>query len=277
MENRKKCFVVTPIGPSDSTTRRKAQGILDLVIKPVLDAKGVETFVAHEISALGSITKQILEHLLKDDLVIANLTELNPNVMYELAVRHAKRLPVVTIAEEGTVLPFDISDERTIFYKNDMAGAYELKPKLDVAIDEALKDENPDNPIYRVAESIIVRESSETPPADKYIIDRLDSLENNLLKYANRPNNHTNNEIEKEDPQFEMEVKFNEKPNKVIDLAHEIITSPYIYKVNTNPKNASSTHKNTIIVTTTNPTEAVYHIKLCSRKFNLEALEFKLI
>ncbi|WP_436873721.1 hypothetical protein [Kosakonia sacchari] len=188
-EEKKRCFVVTPIGSAESVTRRKAQGILDSVIKPLLHEQGFKVFVAHEISSLGSITKQILEHLLEDELVITNLTELNPNVMYELAVRHAKRLPVISIAEEGTVLPFDISDERTIFYKNDMAGVFELKPKLETAISEALNEELPDNPIYRVANSIIIRESEETPSTDKYILNRIDNIEellSNLVRLSHQ-------------------------------------------------------------------------------------------
>lgn len=185
MSSKKKCFIVTPIGAKESVTRRRAQGILDAVIRPILEQKGIEVYVAHEISLQGSITKQVIEHLLQDDLVIANLTELNPNVMYELAVRHCKRLPVIAIAEEGTSLPFDISDERTLFYKNDMAGAFELKPVLMEAIDIALSEKKPDNPVYRVAQSIIIKESAETSSAEKYIIDRFDALEKLLVKNTN--------------------------------------------------------------------------------------------
>lgn len=181
-EQQKKCFVITPIGPSDSTIRRAVDGLIKTAIKPVLDKLGYSVSVAHEIASPGSITKQVIEHLLEDEMAIANLTELNPNVMYELAVRHAKRRPVVTIAESGTVLPFDISDERTIFFLNDMAGVEELKPKLRQAVIEASKEKHPDNPIYRVARDIVVKESSGTNEADKYMIERLDLIEENISR-----------------------------------------------------------------------------------------------
>jgi len=71
----KTCFVITPIKGELTATRRATDGLLDTVIKPVLQELGMKMEVAHRISTSGSITSQVIEHLLDDDLVIANLTE----------------------------------------------------------------------------------------------------------------------------------------------------------------------------------------------------------
>ncbi|MDH2573348.1 hypothetical protein QDT71_01625 [Acinetobacter baumannii] len=176
----KKCFIVTPIGGDNSPTRRAADGLIRAVIEPVLESLEFETCVAHKISESGSITRQVIEHVLYDDLVIANLSELNPNVMYELAVRHCTKLPVVVLAEQGTVLPFDIAAERTIFYTNDMHGAEDLKPQLISAIKNSLNQDNSDNPVYRVATSKVLREQIEQDSTQGYLLHKLDSLETSV-------------------------------------------------------------------------------------------------
>lgn len=173
----KKCFIVTPIGSDASPTRRAADGLINAVMKPVLEKMGFETYVAHEIASPGSITRQVIEHIIYDDLVIANLSELNPNVMYELAVRHCVGLPIVVLAENGTRLPFDISDERTVFFQNDMYGAVDLVPRLETAIEAALMTGEPDNPVYRVTQSRVLRESVEPDDAQAFLIKKLDYIE----------------------------------------------------------------------------------------------------
>ncbi|PVY40880.1 hypothetical protein [Pontibacter virosus] len=184
--SQKKCFIISPLGLDDSETRRKADGLISAVLGPVLTSLNFKMIAPHHIDTPGSITGQVIQHLLEDDLVIANLTELNPNVMYELAVRHAKRLPVVCLAEKGTRLPFDIAAERTIFYDNDMAGVEVLKPKLVNAINEALLGDEHDNPIYRVVRDSIMKEVTAKDDAQSYILQRLDEINTHMNALKNK-------------------------------------------------------------------------------------------
>ena len=69
---------------------------------------------ADKITQPGMITKQVLEYLMKSRLVVADLSYQNPNVFYELAVRHATGKPVIHIKRTSDPLPFDNKDFRTI-------------------------------------------------------------------------------------------------------------------------------------------------------------------
>jgi len=176
-KSTKKCFFITPIGDEKSAIRRDTDGLIESVIRPVLTDLKIELFIPHNLPNPGSITNQVINHLLSDDLTIANLTTLNPNVMYELAVRHATGLPIVVIALSGTNLPFDISDERTIFYTNDFSGVNSLKTKLQPFIKNALKDKDPDNPILRVKSTNVMKEVFASDK-NEFILDRLNSIQN---------------------------------------------------------------------------------------------------
>ena len=175
----KKCFVISPIGDPGTPTRRAIDGLLSAVIEPALVPLGFDIISPHNLANPGSITQQVLAHLLEDDLVIANLSDLNPNVMYELAVRHSKRMPVITVAEVGTKLPFDVATERTIFFTNDMAGTEQLKAELVDMAQVAVKDNQPDNPVYRAAESAVFRDVK-SEDSQHYLIRRLDQIESVL-------------------------------------------------------------------------------------------------
>ncbi|MFC2382716.1 MAG: hypothetical protein ACFNOQ_03165 [Porphyromonas sp.] len=176
----KQCFIVTPLGMDGSEIRRKADGVIQAVLKPILQEFEYKVIAPHEIDKPGSITIQVIEHLLHDELVIANLTGLNPNVMYELAVRHATRLPVICIAEWGTELPFDIASERTIFYNDDMAGVEGLKASLRRTLKASFEENDPDNPIYRAQENFELKNLVTENDAQKVILDRLNAIERRL-------------------------------------------------------------------------------------------------
>lgn len=179
----KTCFIITPIGDDQSDIRRAADGVIDAVIVPALcdigfDEENIK--VAHRMPSPGSINKQVITSVLECDIAIANLTNLNPNVMYELAIRHAARKPVIQICQKGTRLPFDITEERTIFFTNDMAGVIELRNNFKDMIEKAIGDEEPDNPIYRVIESNSIMKNVDATDPSRYMLSRIDSLEKNL-------------------------------------------------------------------------------------------------
>lgn len=187
---KKRCFIITPIGGDNDQIRRHIDGIIDAAIIPIFGDE-YDIKVAHRLPNSGSINKQVIQLIYKSDLVIANLTNKNPNVMYELAFRHCVDLPCIMIAEKGTELPFDISTERTIFYINDSKGVIELKNDLSKCLNSI---HNPDfvnsNPIYDNLKSIFheaqiiknVSTSESKANAIEYIIQRLDSMQNFINK-----------------------------------------------------------------------------------------------
>jgi hypothetical protein len=181
----KTALIITPIGAPNSAIRRSTDGLLHSVLKPLLAQCGLTAVAAHEIDDAGSISSQVIRHLLEDDLVIANLTGLNPNVMYELAVRHAARRAVIIVAEAGTILPFDIADERAIFFVNDLAGVEEVKPALERAVRSALDEQHPDNPLYRVIAANVFQDADATGGEHRFIVDALERI-NDRLAALNR-------------------------------------------------------------------------------------------
>lgn len=178
---KKRCFVITPIGEPESETRKKTDGVISAVVKPIVEQFGYDIICPHEMAKNGSITQQVIEEILNDDLVIANLTGLNANVMYELAIRHATRKPVITISEKSTKLPFDIATERTLFYEDNMFQVNMLKQDLEKAIKEPSNSKEIDNPIFRAKFDLEIRKSlpdNNEGKALELIISKLGLLEN---------------------------------------------------------------------------------------------------
>lgn len=189
MANKDKCFIITPIGDDTDPIRRHIEGIIDAALRPALEDK-YDLVVAHRISEPGSITKQIITEIYSAKLVVANLTNRNPNVMYELALRHSLGKPVIMIAEKGTPLPSDIVMERTIFYQNDARGVIELRENI-AAAEKEIDYDKTESPIYNVLHDVLkdrqIIEFSESQSISqeddgnatvlKYILQKLTNLE----------------------------------------------------------------------------------------------------
>ncbi|CAH2399594.1 hypothetical protein [Mesorhizobium escarrei] len=123
------CFYCTPIGEAGSEQRRHSDLFLSTFVEPALQPFGLKVVRADAIEKPGMITRQIIEYLLRSRLVVADLSFHNPNVFYELALRHAARLPIVQIIRSSDRIPFDIHQMRTIPIDN--TDIYSLVPKIE--------------------------------------------------------------------------------------------------------------------------------------------------
>lgn len=140
------CFVVGPIGDPyavhDSPEREAYEhhlGIFEQVIAPACEKYGIAAVRADGISHAGDINEQICRHVIESDLVIADVSGGNPNVMYELGLRHITGKPTIHIGEAGQ-LPFDIASIRTIRYqrvRSHLAGA---RREIENALEVGLRD-----------------------------------------------------------------------------------------------------------------------------------------
>lgn len=176
--DNKTCFVVSPIGSAGSPERIHADWLLEGIIKPVFETHFTDYQVirADKMPAPGMIDSQIIEHLLDADLVIADITTLNPNVFYEIGIRHVMRKPIVHMNLVGSPIPFDIKIFKHLSFSlttpQDLEDAKRaLKDVLDSVHEEGFKV---DNPVTRTRAKV---EFSETAtPAERLIEQQLDDL-----------------------------------------------------------------------------------------------------
>jgi len=149
----KTCFYITPIGEPNSEERQHADFMMEYVIKPAVEEFGLKVVRADQMGKPGMIGKQIIEQILKARLVVADLSFHNPNVFYELCLRHTTRLPTVQVKREIDKIPFDLNQYNTISIET--RNPYALLPKLQTYVAQisthvrrALEDsETGDNPI----------------------------------------------------------------------------------------------------------------------------------
>ncbi|MHA3226086.1 hypothetical protein ACV7JQ_09110 [Globicatella sulfidifaciens] len=204
MENNKEnneCFFITPIGSTKSNEREKMNALKDEILNPILSEFNLKLSVANTIDEAGSITDQIFQKIVNSRLVIVDLTGLNPNVMYELAVRHSFGLPCVMICDIDTKLPFDILADRTIFFSNTIQGSGELKKELRSKIESALNSKV-DNPVIRAVNKATILEHSNEDNMNNLIVNMLDQVLGVVSKIErenefNNNNNYSNKLISK--------------------------------------------------------------------------------
>lgn len=148
----RECFVIMPIGSGDAyqVYRRRYEHIIQPAVEGVRreSEQAFRCVRADFVTKSGSITRDLLGRLYRSDAVIADLTDLNPNVFYELGVRLALRAGTILIALKGTRPPFDVGDLRVIAYEDIVGGEREAIPQIQEMLRSLLADDRPqDSPV----------------------------------------------------------------------------------------------------------------------------------
>src|SRR5436190_9693195 len=129
--SEKDCFVVMPF--SRTSWRRGGRywtNFFKDFITPALKCQGYD---ARRSSATPeNIVKGIVHDLANADLVLAVLTDSNPNVWYELGVRHMCRQGTVMIIREGQKIPFDVGSYGVLRYHERHYAKFEAELKVHI-------------------------------------------------------------------------------------------------------------------------------------------------
>lgn len=161
---KKLCFVIMGFGKKTDYSISKTYNLdatYKNIIKPSVEAEGYRCIRADEIKDSAIIDKSMYALLVKADLVIADITTYNPNVIYELGIRHASR-PHKTIImknEESVPIPFDLSHSRIFSYSHlgDDIGVDECKRcqnELKALINAITRGQITDSPFYEYIPNI---------------------------------------------------------------------------------------------------------------------------
>ena len=128
----RECFLIAPLGEEESGVRTRSDLILQFIVRPAAEELGLSAVRGDELAAPGQITHRVIDHLLRARAAVADLTGRNPNVYYELAVRHMAQLPVALIvAADEQPLPFDVQQMSVIrFDHRDLKSADQCRRSI---------------------------------------------------------------------------------------------------------------------------------------------------
>lgn len=126
------CFVLMPFAD-------RFQPIYDDHIRPSVETAGLRCERADEIKGTNLITWDIWEKINRARFLIADLTDQNPNVFYELGLAHAISKDVILLTQSMDFVPFDLKSLRCIIYEFTPRGVQSLEKGLSGTIAALMK------------------------------------------------------------------------------------------------------------------------------------------
>lgn len=125
----KLCFVLMPFNDLHNA-------YFKAILTPAAESVGLRAIKADQIYGTGAIIQDIWSFIWSAQIVIADVTDKNPNVNYELGLCHALGIPTILISQKIEDVPFDYRHRRCILYDT---RAIDWQRKLESDIRETIK------------------------------------------------------------------------------------------------------------------------------------------
>lgn len=164
-KDNKDCFIIMPITDADGYPKGHFGHVYENIIKPSCEMSGYKAVRADEVKETNLIHLDILKKLIEAPLAICDLSNRNPNVLFELGIRQAFDKPVVLIQEEGTPKIFDITPLRYLEYSKEMKyhDVLSMQTKLKDAIEATAAAENDATNVNSIVKLMALNNSAQIP------------------------------------------------------------------------------------------------------------------
>ena len=118
-EEQERCFVIMPISDQGDYPKGHFTKVYNQIFKPAIIAAGYEPFRVDEDKISNPIINKIFDAVQNCPMALCDLSNRNPNVLYELGLRQAYDKPVVLVQDEKTPRIFDVSGINTVQYSSE--------------------------------------------------------------------------------------------------------------------------------------------------------------
>jgi hypothetical protein len=189
---KKSCFVIMPF-----KKQQLLQQVYEISIAPAVQDAGFTCTRSDKIPKAGLVLEDILKATYHADVVIADITGSNANVMYELGLAHGFAKPVVMLSQDMAKAPFDLRNYRIIPYKTTFGADAELRREIKSALEATLHSpdtEHRSNPVrlliptvMTAAEAIAIRRRiAELEEANKHLEGMRDLAQSIIATFGGR-------------------------------------------------------------------------------------------
>lgn len=192
------CGLIMPISATASHTEVHWSEV-QILLHRAVKAAGFEARNVWENSSKDRVSERIIANIFEYPLVIADISDLNPNVMLELGLRLASKKPTIVVVNKGGVIPFDIRDFHVIDYPPDLniLGIERFFERISNSLKEKYDNYREDKYepfLGKVVVDVISPEHREVS-LDQALVDKLDDILARLSGIEGRSKREPSNSI----------------------------------------------------------------------------------